>query len=71
MLISLVFTIYMLEHRSHEQKNARSKKNIFYSIFCRLGAAFKGTQLFHKSFLFYSGEFTSGSSSMKEMSQEL
>lgn len=62
MFISLFFTIYMLKHRLHEQKKkARSKNSLFYSIFRRLGAAFKGHKLFHKSFLFYSGEFTSGS----------
>lgn len=51
MFISPFFTIYMLKDRSHEQKNARSENNLFYSIFCRLGAAFKGTQIIPQELL--------------------
>lgn len=61
MFFSLFFTIYMLKHRSHKQKNARSKNNLFYSIFVDWVLLLKGHKLIHKSFSFYSGEFTSGS----------
>lgn len=51
MFIFLFFTIYMLKYRSYEQKNARSKNNLFYSIFSRLGTAFKGRQIIPQELL--------------------